>query len=147
MSASCLEEPPADAYGAQTSVEKKTVLLAEDDALTRVQLCTLLGDEYEVLAARDGAEALEIYERRAGRVDVVVTDYSMPRLDGVRLAELLAERDARLAIIMVSASAGREEVRRLFKLPKFALLWKPFEVGVLLELIEGSVGGPRAAAD
>jgi len=141
MSAICLEEPPAAAYEAGAGRPKKTVLVADDDRLARGQLCALLADEYEVLEARDGVEALEIYERRAGRIDVVVTDYSMPRLDGVRLSELLAARDPRLSLIMVSASVGREEMSRLFTLPKFVLLWKPFEVKVLLELVEGFVGG------
>lgn len=76
---------------------------------------------------------------------MLVTDYRMPRLDGVRLAELLAARDPRLSIIMVSGSAGREELGRLFKLPKFVLLWKPFEVELLSELIAGFVGGPQTA--
>lgn len=135
MSAVCLEGPPAGAG----SYTKKTILLVEDDPLTRGQLSTLLGDEYEVLAACDGEEALELYEARAGQVDVVVTDYRMPRLDGVRLSELLAARDPRLSIIMISASAGREEMQRLFMLPKFVLLWKPFEIKVLLELVENFV--------
>lgn len=127
---------------AETAVSKRTILLVEDDPLTRQHLCLLLGDGYDVLAARDGAEAVEIYEQHGGRVDLLITDYVMPRLDGARLAELLAARDRRLPIIMVSGSAGRDEMERLFKLPKFVLLWKPFEVKVLLELVEGFVGGP-----
>ena len=145
MSAMCSEEPPAAVCGAGRA--KKTVLVAEDDRLARGQLCALLADDYEVLEARDGAEALEIYERRAGRIDVVVTDCLMPRLDGVRLTELLAARDPRLSIIMVSAGVGRDEMSRLFTLPKFVLLWKPFDVKVLLELVGGFVGGLQAPAD
>lgn len=122
------------------------MLVAEDDALTRGQLCALLGGEYEVLAAGDGEEALRLYEARAGRVHVVVTDCRMPRFDGVRLAEALAARDPGLSIIMVSGSAGREGLRRLSRPPKFVLLWKPFEVKLLLELVEGFVGGGPAAA-
>jgi len=145
MSAVCSGGPHAGAHGAAAGGTKKTVLVVEDDPLTRGQLCTLLADEYEVLAARDGRDALEVYERHAGRVDVVITDYRMPGVDGVRLAEMLAGRDPQLSIIMISASAGRDELARLFKLPKFVLLWKPFEVKVLLELVEGFVGGPPAA--
>lgn len=145
MSAFCLEGPPAEVDGDGRA--KRTVLVAEDDRLVRGELCALLADDYEVLEAPDGAEALEIYERRAGRIDVVVTDYCMPRLDGVRLSELLAARDPRLSIIMVSASVGREEMSRLFTLPKFVLLWKPFEVKVLLELVEGFVGDFLTPAD
>lgn len=145
MSAICFEEPAAGFDRDEAPASKKTVLLVEDDPLTRGQLCALVRDDYEVLAARDGAEAVAVYERPGGRVDVLVTDYRMPRLDGVRLAELLAARDPRLSIIMVSGSAGRAELGRLFKLPKFVLLWKPFEVELLSELIAGFVGRPETA--
>jgi two-component system cell cycle sensor histidine kinase/response regulator CckA len=121
---------------------RKTILLVEDDTLTRDQLGMLLQDGYDVLAARDGIEAAEVYEREKGRIDVVVTDYMMPRLDGARLAKLLACHDAGLPIIMVSGSVGCKEIERLFKLPKFVLLWKPFDVKVLLELVERFTGGP-----
>ena len=121
---------------------QKTILLVDDDTLIRDQLRVLLEDGYDVLAARDGVEAAEMYEREKGRIDVVVTDYMMPRLDGARLAELLACHDARLPIIMLSGSVGCKDIERLFKLPKFALLWKPFDVNVLRELVEGFIGGP-----
>lgn len=121
---------------------QKTILLVEDDTLMRDQLRVLLQDGYDVLAARDGVEASEIYEREKSRIDVVVTDYIMPRLDGVGLAELLACHDAGLPIIMISASVGCKELERLFSLPKFVLLWKPFDVTVLLELVKGFTGGP-----
>jgi CheY-like chemotaxis protein len=120
---------------------RKTILLVEDDPLTRDLLGTLLQDGYDVLAARDGVEASEIYEREKGRIDVVITDYMMPRLDGARLAELLAGYDAGLPIIMVSGSVGYQEIERLFTLPKFALLSKPFDVKVLLELVDEFTGG------
>jgi two-component system cell cycle sensor histidine kinase/response regulator CckA len=121
---------------------QKTILLVEDDTLIRAQLSVLLQDGYNVLAARDGVEAAEMYEREKGRIDVVVTDYMMPRLDGARLAKLLACHDAGLPIIMVSGSVGCKEIERLFNLPKFVLLWKPFDVKVLLELVERFTGGP-----
>ena len=121
---------------------QKTILLVEDDKLMRDQLRALLQDGYDVLAARDGVEASEIYEREKGRIDLVVTDYMMPRLDGVGLAELLACHDLGLPIIMVSGSVGYKEIERLFNLPKFVLLWKPFDVKVLLDLVEGFTGGP-----
>ena len=107
----------------------------------RDQLRALLQDGYDVLAARDGVEASEIYEREKSRIDLVVTDYMMPRLDGVGLAELLACHDSGLPIIMVSGSVGYKEIERLFSLPKFVLLWKPFDVKVLLDLVEGFTGG------
>jgi CheY-like chemotaxis protein len=136
-----VERVPEGVIQGETNVPRKTILLVEDDPLTREQLFVILRDDYDVLTARDGAEALEIYESHEGRIDVVVTDYEMPRLDGVRLSELLAARDRALSIIMVSGSAGRKQMERLFKLPKFVLLWKPFEVKVLLELIEGFICG------
>jgi two-component system cell cycle sensor histidine kinase/response regulator CckA len=117
--------------------------LIEDDTLLRNQLRVLFHDDYDVLSARGGVEAFEIYDREKGRIDVVVTDYVMPRLDGARLPELLVSQDPLRPIIMVSGSVGGNEIERLSKLPKFVLLWKPFDVKVLLELVEGFTGRPE----
>src|SRR5436190_6443638 len=67
----------------------RRLLLVEDSSTMRRMLSTLLQEEgYEVSIAKDGKEGLEKV-REAPRVDVIVTDYEMPELDGAGLCRAL----------------------------------------------------------
>ncbi len=62
------------------SIEKPTVLVAEDDPSVRKLIYNLLRDTYEVLLAGDGLEAKKCYESFADRIAAVVVDVQMPGL-------------------------------------------------------------------
>jgi two-component system cell cycle sensor histidine kinase/response regulator CckA len=95
--------PHADVRGAET------VLVAEDEEDVRRLLCAVLaGCGYEVLAARSAGEALEIAQRRAGRIDLLVADLVMPGVDGAALAETLRASRPDLAVLFVSGYASDE---------------------------------------
>lgn len=75
-----------------TSVTRATLVLAEDHTPIAEQLRELLGEEFDVLAVVTHGEALVKAARRL-RPDAVVTDISMPGLDGLQAArEILADR-------------------------------------------------------
>ena len=70
----------------------ETVLVVDDSELSRrIMARTLERAGYTVLEACDGVEALELYEKSATPVPVVVTDVAMPRLDGLQLLALLKQ--------------------------------------------------------
>lgn len=76
----------------ETSVKRATLVLAEDHVPVAEELRELLGEEFDVLAVVAHGEALVKAVRRL-RPDVVVTDISMPGVDGLQAArELLADR-------------------------------------------------------
>ncbi|MBV9626024.1 MAG: PAS domain S-box protein, partial [Acidobacteria bacterium] len=65
-----------------------TVLVVEDDAaLRRLLTVSLERRNYRVLAAKDGAEALETFRQHAADIHLIITDLIMPRVDGLRLRE------------------------------------------------------------
>ena len=115
--------------------EKKTILVVEDDASIRIQLKTLLSESFEVLLAVDGLQAIACYEKNAERIAAVITDCDMPRMDGVELTIWLRQRDPELPVIMTTGSFKGKNFGPLFDLEKFILLWKPFDVAQLIELI------------
>lgn len=114
---------------------RKTIILAEDYALVREQIGLILGDEYEVLQAKDGDEALAIYKREAGRVGLVLTDCDMPVMDGVQLTSSLRRQDPELPVILMIGGAERADFPALLRQGRVALLWKPFDAIRLKELI------------
>ncbi len=85
----------------------ETVLVVEDELQLRELLCTRLAAlGYEVLSARDGAEALEVAERHAGRIDVLLSDVVMPRLSGPELARSFKARFPGAPVVFMTGYAG-----------------------------------------
>jgi CheY-like chemotaxis protein len=69
------------------------ILIAEDEDPVRALVARALAqDGHEVVATADGAEALDVLQREAGRFDLVLTDIRMPVMDGIALA-LATARD------------------------------------------------------
>lgn len=111
------------------------VLVAEDEALIRLDLREMLRDEgYEVCGeARDGAEAIELAQRL--QPDVIILDVKMPKVDGLSAAEVIGEQ--RIApIVVLSAFSQRDLVDRALKAGVMAYLTKPFAQADLAPAIE-----------
>jgi len=118
-----------------------TVLLVDDEAaILEVYSYVLERMGHRVLRARDGVQALEL--ARSRRPDLVVTDWMMPRMNGVELCGALTRDEAfqGMPIIMHSASANPQAPGVVAFLPKSGEL-KPFEEAVTRAL--GSSGQER----
>jgi CheY-like chemotaxis protein len=82
------------------------ILLVDDEDLVRTGTAEMLRDlGHVVCEAEGGAEALQRLTTD-GPVDVVVTDYMMPHMDGAELARVLAEREPDLPVLIVTGYAG-----------------------------------------
>jgi CheY-like chemotaxis protein len=80
-----------------------TVLVAEHDEILRYTVCRFLtGCGFRVLEAADGREALELSREHRGRIEILVTDIGMPRLDGVQLADALGTERPRTRIVFIT---------------------------------------------
>ena len=93
-------------------------LIVDDHVLLRDGLTALLahfGPETEVLAAADGAAALEIAARERD-IDIAIVDLTMPGIGGAALIEAFAERHPDLPLVVLSASEDAADVRRVMAL-------------------------------
>ena len=114
------------------------VLIAEDEALIRLDLAEMLAEAgYEVVAqAGNGEEAVE--RAREHRPDLVIMDVKMPRLDGIAAAsQIAAERIA--PVVMLTAFSQRDLVERARDAGAMAYLVKPFTITDLVPAIEMAV--------
>jgi len=121
-----------------TSTEPRRVVIAEDEALIRMDLAEMLAEEgYAVVAqAADGAAAVELAVRE--RPDLVILDVKMPVLDGIAAAERIAR--ARIApVVILTAFSQRELVERARDAGAMAYLVKPFTSADLVPAIEIAV--------
>jgi len=110
------------------------VLVVDDEESVRLLLSTLLErDSFKVLLANDGLHALEVARKHAGDIDAVVTDYKMPRMDGLQLAKTLtAERPGIRIMIMSGRMSNPEGIQAC----GFPLLSKPFTISGFMDSLK-----------
>jgi AmiR/NasT family two-component response regulator len=116
----------------------RTVVIAEDETLIRMDLAEMLAEEgYDVVGqAGDGAKAIELAEEL--RPDLVILDVKMPVLDGIAAAESIAGK--RLApVVMLTAFSQRDLVERARDAGAMSYLVKPFTQSDLVPAIEMAV--------
>jgi two-component system, cell cycle sensor histidine kinase and response regulator CckA len=113
--------PAPDAGGSET------ILLVEDeDALRELAAEVLLTAGYNVLAARNGQEALTLAEQHPGRIDLLLADVVMPHMGGRELAERLKPLRPEARVLFVSGYTDDAVLRHGVFQDEVHFLQKPF---------------------
>jgi two-component system, response regulator PdtaR len=114
--------------------DRPRVLVAEDDAIIRMDLKEMLEEEdYEVLEAGDGATALAI--ARTESPDLVILDIKMPVMDGLTAAQRISEEHI-APVLILTAYSQRDLVERAAQSGAMGYLVKPFQKQDLIPAIE-----------
>jgi two-component system response regulator AtoC len=109
------------------------VLLVDDEPSVRVALQELVeGRGWEPLVAPSGARALDLLDR----ADAVVTDFSMPEMDGMDLLRAIRERDPSLPVILLTARGSERLAVRAIRAGAYEYVPKPFDVDELALALE-----------
>jgi CheY-like chemotaxis protein len=116
----------------QSDVQRR-VLLVDDQDPVRDSVYTLLeSDGYEVLAAKNGPDGLAIFHRSLRSIDLLVTDCNMPGMTGMDLARACARRNPLVVVLYLSGSRPDEELQAELETCGRAFLAKPFRGDDLL---------------
>jgi CheY-like chemotaxis protein len=137
-----------DVTGADESIATKgsgeLILLVDDEANFRSMAKTVLeNNDYRVIEASDGAEAIALYAQDSAAIAAVFTDIIMPCMDGVALLRAIRKLNPQAKVI---ASTGQSEKNRLAELKSLgvtALLDKPYSARTLIQTL-GAVLHPMA---
>jgi DNA-binding response OmpR family regulator len=129
---------PSDAHASGS--DQPVILVADDEVLIRNLVTILLQrDGYVVLSASDGQEGLELSRKYPGKIDLVITDVDMPRLNGMNLIAHLVEERPGIRTIVMSGSDIETIVRQNINLQ---FLPKPFDGEVLLGRVRAVLAAP-----
>jgi two-component system cell cycle sensor histidine kinase/response regulator CckA len=105
----------------------ETVLVAEDEEMVRKLIVEMLGlDGYEVIATRNGAEALEAFKSHRGPIDLLITDVIMPGIGGNELMQNLVQIRPGMKVLFMSGYTGDAVLRHGMLEAGTAFLQKPF---------------------
>ncbi|GIW73391.1 MAG: hypothetical protein KatS3mg102_2933 [Planctomycetota bacterium] len=125
---------------------RQRILVVDDDAQIRSLLASALDAEgYQVLAAADGLEAVELLERTRAAVDLVVLDMVMPRLDGIATFGRVRALAPHARVVLSSGFSDEVEITRLLDQGADAFVAKPYRMGTLLETVRALLASAAEA--
>jgi DNA-binding NtrC family response regulator len=113
--------------------KRATVLVVDDEHGVRQSFYMVLKDEFTVLLAGSGNEAIDIFSKNA--VDLILLDILLPDIDGIDLLERLKEMDPNTEIIMVTAVKEIQTAVKAIKLGAYEYIIKPFVVDEVITVI------------
>lgn len=112
-----------------------TILLVEDEeALSSYLIPELKFEDYQVLLAKDGLEALQVYDNNRGNLDLIILDWMLPKLDGLEVLRRIRKNDDIPVIMMTARDYVGDKVAGLDS-GADDYITKPFEIEELLARI------------
>ena len=114
----------------------ETILLVEDEASVREYVTNILSKKgYDVYESRDGDEALQKARELGGRLDLVISDIVMPKINGPELLEELSEINPAVKMLFITGYADDALIQSQLPPDYWPILAKPFASGELLALM------------
>ena len=117
--------------------QQTEILIVDDQHEVREAIRFILKDKYSIAMAGEVEEAFRYLE--ATSVKLVLLDIKMPKIDGMTALEHIKKEYPGTEVIMVTAFATLETVRKAVSLGAFGFLMKPFDVDVLIKTVDGAL--------
>ena len=113
-----------------------TLLIVDDEPSCREAFCVALEDEYTLIEAETGEQALEILQSRED-IGLVLLDYLLPPgIDGLEVLERMRKLKCEVPVIIVTGKGSEEVCRSAFKIGVQDYIQKPFKVEELRATIK-----------
>ncbi len=111
-----------------------TILCVDDESTIRESYRHILSSYFQkVILAKDGEEGLRIFEK--GGIDLVLSDYMMPKKNGIELIRAIRKRDKSIPVILVTAMKESEILKEALNINTTHFLNKPIEKQTLLNVL------------
>ena len=119
-----------------------TVLVVDDEDEMRSVVVLALGRAgFQTLEARDGREALDLFQQHRDQIRLIIMDLTMPTMDGEEACRELKRTGASVPVVLCSGFHETEALRRFDGLGLAGFLQKPFGLGPLVELVQKLLTG------
>ena len=114
-------------------MERKTILIAEDDGVIRELLTEMLKTAgYDLLTATDGVEAVERFKNHGEKVHLVITDIGMPRMNGIEALLIIRSMSPSVPIMILSIWEEQAYIKIAKQAGVKEYMKKPFDVHELI---------------
>lgn len=120
---------------------KLTILIVDDSEMNRCILSEMLSEDYDILEATNGEEAIKLLRRYETRISLVLLDLVMPVMDGFGVLSYMNEHNwiEDIPVIMISGEDSISYVRRAFDLGVADYIKKPFDAQIVYRRVYNTI--------
>ena len=108
---------------------KQKILIADDSEMNRSILADMLEEEYDILEAEDGVEAIGILQKYETSISLLLLDIVMPNMDGFEVLVMMNKHKwiENIPVIMISSESAPAHVERAYGLGIVDFISRPFD--------------------
>ncbi len=112
---------------------KQRILIADDSEMNRSILADMLGEEYEILEAENGLEAVSTIQKHHMEIDLLLLDIVMPEMDGFDVLTVMNRNNwiEDIPVIMITAETAPAHIERAYNLGVTDFITRPFNALVV----------------
>lgn len=120
---------------------KYKILIVDDSAINRTILADILEDNFEILEASDGIEAIQIIKKHNNDLSLILLDLVMPNMDGLEVLAVMnsGEQINSIPVIMISAENSPTYIERAYELGATDFINRPFNAYVVRKRIANTI--------
>ncbi len=119
-----------EAVKTEVTVKDKAILVVDDSTIIRSFIDKILKNDFDVIIASDGKEALTILDNadERARIKAILLDLNMPNVNGFEVLDVLQQKDLfrKFPVSIITGVDDKESIARAFKYPIVDMLTKPF---------------------
>ena len=131
-------EAAAPSAAAPTQLNGKTILVVDDSNVVRSFVAKIFDNEYEVVIANDGAEALSLLKTNIDKVECMLLDLNMPNVDGFQVLDYFKENNLfnKVPVAIITGEGSQDNVKRAYTYPIVDMLQKPFNEANVKNIVD-----------
>lgn len=120
---------------------KKKILVVDDKGMNRYMLGGIFCDNYEIIEAGGGMEAIAIIDKEYDELAVILLDIIMPGIDGFGVLEHMKEQDYlnRVPVVIVTDDSSEATAVKAFEYKVADMVIKPFEPRIIKRRVENII--------
>ena len=120
---------------------KKKILVVDDKGMNRYMLGGIFRDNYEIIEAGGGMEAIAIIDKEYDELAVILLDIIMPGIDGFGVLEHMKEQDYlnRVPVVIVTDDSSEATAVKAFEYKVADMVIKPFEPRIIKRRVENII--------
>ena len=120
-----------------SKIDKKNILVVDDDNTNIIAITDILEPEYDVYIARDGKEAIEVIESDR-EINGVLLDLNMPNVDGFGVLEYFSTNELfkKIPVAVVTGVENQADIDKAYTYPVIEVLRKPFNERDIKAIVE-----------